>query len=166
MFKTYSSSSSLVITSRWFATSRLVAPVSVRLVYCIKLKTFFLVHRIFSCDQAALRTILSVCPSARLSVTPFSQCFLSSYHHEILRSYYHWQNRCPCNRSRSEVKSQGHRVQNKFCPNRPLVNSPDKRPMTRSFDVFFDHRGAGDFRRHLANYGVTVVICYIYGIFF
>ena len=35
LFKTYSSSSSLVITSRWFATSRLVAPVSVRLVYCI-----------------------------------------------------------------------------------------------------------------------------------
>ena len=33
MFKTYSSSSSLVITSRWFATSRLRAPVSVRLVY-------------------------------------------------------------------------------------------------------------------------------------
>ena len=29
MFKTYSSSSSLVITSRWFATSRLRAPVSV-----------------------------------------------------------------------------------------------------------------------------------------
>ena len=34
MFKTYSSSSSLVITSCWFATSRLRAPVSVRLVYC------------------------------------------------------------------------------------------------------------------------------------
>ena len=32
MFKTYICSSSLVITSRWFATSRLVAPVSVRLV--------------------------------------------------------------------------------------------------------------------------------------
>ena len=31
--KTCSSSSSLVITSRWFATSRLRAPVSVRLVY-------------------------------------------------------------------------------------------------------------------------------------
>ena len=31
MFKAYSSLSSLVITSRWFATSRLVAPVSVRL---------------------------------------------------------------------------------------------------------------------------------------
>ena len=36
MFKTYSSLSSLVITSRWFATSRLVAPVSVRLVYYIE----------------------------------------------------------------------------------------------------------------------------------
>ena len=35
MFKTYSSSSSLVITSHWFETSRLVAPVPVRLVYCI-----------------------------------------------------------------------------------------------------------------------------------
>ena len=34
MFKAYSSSSSLVITSRWFATSHLVAPESVRLVYC------------------------------------------------------------------------------------------------------------------------------------
>ena len=38
MFKAYSSSSSLVITSCWFATSRLVAPVSVRLVYSIKLQ--------------------------------------------------------------------------------------------------------------------------------
>ena len=36
MFKTYSSLSSLVITSRWFATSRLVAPISVRLVYYIE----------------------------------------------------------------------------------------------------------------------------------
>ena len=35
MFKTYSSLSSLVITSRWFATSRLAVPASVRLVYCI-----------------------------------------------------------------------------------------------------------------------------------
>ena len=36
MFKTYSSSSSLVITSCWFATSRLVAPVSVTLVYWLR----------------------------------------------------------------------------------------------------------------------------------
>ena len=35
VLKTYSSSSSLVITSRWFATSRLVVPASVRLVYWI-----------------------------------------------------------------------------------------------------------------------------------
>ena len=28
----------------------------------------------FSCDQAALRTLLSVCQSVHLSVTPFSQC--------------------------------------------------------------------------------------------
>ena len=34
MFKTYSSSSSLVITSCWFATSRLRVPASVRRVYC------------------------------------------------------------------------------------------------------------------------------------
>ena len=33
MFKTYSSSSSLVINSCWFATSRLAAPAYVRLVY-------------------------------------------------------------------------------------------------------------------------------------
>ena len=38
MFKTYSSSNSLVITSRWFATSRLRVPVSVRLVYGSHLK--------------------------------------------------------------------------------------------------------------------------------
>ena len=35
MFKTYSISSSFIITSRWFAKSHLVAPVSVRLVYYV-----------------------------------------------------------------------------------------------------------------------------------
>ena len=30
--------------------------------------------------------------------------FLSSYHHEIFRSDYHWQTLCPCKRSRSKVK--------------------------------------------------------------
>ena len=30
--------------------------------------------------------------------------FLSSYHQEIFRSYYHWQTLCPCKRSRSKVK--------------------------------------------------------------
>ena len=37
--------------------------------------------------------------------------FPSSYHHEIFRNYYHGQKWCPCKRSRSEVKGQGHRGQ-------------------------------------------------------
>ena len=32
--------------------------------------------------------------------------FLSSYHHEIFRRYYHWQTWYPCKRSRSKVKGQ------------------------------------------------------------
>ena len=74
----------------------------------------FGIHRvIFSCDQAALRTLISVCPFVRLSVClsvclsichTFFTMFLSSYHPEIFRSYYHWQTRCPCKRSRSKVK--------------------------------------------------------------
>ena len=69
---------------------------------------------IFSCDQAALQMVfsvrLSVCPSVRLSVChTFFTMFPSSYHHEIFRSYYHGQKWCPCKRSRSEVKGQGHR---------------------------------------------------------
>ena len=73
---------------------------------------------IFSCDQAALWMVQSVCPSVRpsvcLSVRPsvchtFLTMFPSSYHHEIFRSYYQWQKWRPCKRSRSEVKGQGHR---------------------------------------------------------
>ena len=65
---------------------------------------------VFICDQAALWMVQSV----RLSVRPsardtFFTMFLSSYHHEIFRSYYHWQKWCPCERSRFEVKGQGHR---------------------------------------------------------
>ena len=62
----------------------------------------------FSCGQAALRTLLSVCPSV---CNTFFTMFPSSYHHEIFRSYYQWQKWCPCKRSRSEVKGQGHRGQ-------------------------------------------------------
>ena len=70
----------------------------------------------FSCDQAALQMVFSVCLSVRLSVRPsvrhtFFTMFPSSYHHEIFRSYYHGQKWCPCKRSRSEVKGQGHRGQ-------------------------------------------------------
>ena len=65
---------------------------------------------IFSCDQAALRMAISVCPSVRLSVCDtFLTMFPSSYHHEIFRSYYQWQKWCLCKKSRSEVKGQGHR---------------------------------------------------------
>ena len=64
---------------------------------------------IFSCDQAALWMVQSVrpsvCPSVRLSVRhTFLTRFLSTYHHEIFRSYYQWQKWRPCKRSRSEVK--------------------------------------------------------------
>ena len=80
----------------------------------------FWAEQIFSCDQAALQMVfsvrLSVCLSVRLSVCPsvchtFFTTFPSSYHHEIFRSYYHGQKWCPCKRSRSEVKGQGHRRQ-------------------------------------------------------
>ena len=74
---------------------------------------------IFSCDQAALRmaisVCLSVCPSVCLCPSvcdTFLTMFPSSYHHENFRSYYQWPKWCPCRRSRSEVKGQGHRDQN------------------------------------------------------
>ena len=71
----------------------------------------------FSCDQAALQMVfsvrLSVCPSVRHT---FFTMFPSSYHHEIFRSYYHGQKWCPCKRSRSEVKGQGHRGQHPTSP--------------------------------------------------
>ena len=57
---------------------------------------------IFSCDQAALWMVQSIRPSVCLSVCDtFFTMFLSLYHHEIFRSYYHWQKWCPCERSRS-----------------------------------------------------------------
>ena len=44
---------------------------------------------LFSCDQAALQMVFSVCPSVRLSVChTFLTMFPSSYHHEIFWSYY------------------------------------------------------------------------------
>ena len=74
-------------------------------------------NSIFSCDQAALWMVqsvcLSVCPSVRPSVChTFLTMFPSSYHYEIFRSYYQWQKWRPCKRSRSEVKGQGHRGHN------------------------------------------------------
>ena len=52
---------------------------------------------------------LTVRPSIRHT---FFTMFPSSYHHGIFVSYYYWQKWCPCKRSRSGVKGQGHRGQN------------------------------------------------------
>ena len=69
----------------------------------------------FSCDQAAFWLVQSFRPSVRLSVC-LSVChtfftMFPSLYHEIFRIYYHGQKWCPCKRSRSEVKGQGHRGQ-------------------------------------------------------
>ena len=56
----------------------------------------------------------SVRPSFCLPVTPLFTRFSSLCLHDIFRSYYHWY---PYIRSRSVVKCQGHRGQNKCCPN-------------------------------------------------
>ena len=63
----------------------------------------------FSCDQAALWMVQSVCLSVRLSVClsvrhTFLTMFPSSYHHEIFRSCYQWLKWHPCKRSRSGSK--------------------------------------------------------------
>ena len=86
----------------WFSPS--VHP-SVRLSVCLSVCP----SHLFSCDQAAIWLVQSVCPSVcpsvRLSVRhTFFTMFPSSYHHEIFRSYYYGQKWCPCKRSRSEVK--------------------------------------------------------------
>ena len=62
--------------------------------------------------SVCLSVCLSVRPSVCLSVChTFLTLFPSSYHHEIVRSYYQWQKWRPCKRSRSVVKGQGHRGQ-------------------------------------------------------
>ena len=76
------------------------------MVKCHQMRIIF-----FSCDQAALWMVQSVCLSVCPSVHhTFFTMFPSWYHHEIF-SYYQWQRRRPCKRTRSEVKGQGHRGQ-------------------------------------------------------
>ena len=55
------------------------------MVMIANVRWFWLVyiHDIFSCDQAALRTVQSICLSVCLSVTPFSLC----YHHRIVMKF-------------------------------------------------------------------------------
>ena len=73
--------------------------------FCFEIFKYALAISLLSCDQAAYRTLLSVCLSVCLT---FFTMFPSSYHHEIFRTYYHWPTWCPCKRSRSEVKGRGH----------------------------------------------------------
>ena len=112
----------------------------------------------FSCDQAALQMLLSVCLSVCLSAChTFFTMFPSSYHHEIFRSYYQWQKWCPCKRSRSEVKGQGHRSQNLTWPF-PDCNSSSNSPMTmkwcRKLEVAWE-RCYIVFQGHPSNFKVT-----------
>ena len=98
-----------------------------RLTYCTlflprhtptHLVALMFMNHIFSCDQAALRTLLSVRLFVRPSVTPFSIC---SPHCIIMKlCYCHWQKWCPCKRSSSVIKGQGHRGQ------KPIYPFPDR----------------------------------------
>ena len=77
-----------------------------------------------------LSICLSVCHT-------FFTKFLSSYHHEIFRSYYDWQKWRPCNRSRSAVKGQGHKGQNPTYPF-PDCNSNLNLPMATKWCAKLD----------------------------
>ena len=87
-----------------------------QLTYCRECDRQCLIFFLAACDQAALRTVQSVCLfwclSGCLFVTTFFTMFPSSYHHKIFRSYYHRQKWYPCKRSRSEVEGKSHRGQN------------------------------------------------------
>ena len=94
----------------------------------------------FSCDQAALQMVFSVCLSVCLSVCPsvclsvrhtFLTMFPSSYRQEIFWSYYQWQKWRPCKRSRSEVKGQGHRGHNPTLPFPDCNSSLNSRMMMK-----------------------------------
>ena len=78
---------------------------------------------IFSCNQAAVKTLLSCRLSSRPSVHhTFFTMFLWSYHPEIFRSYHHWQTWCSYKRPTSEVNGRDHRGQSNFCPNLGFTN--------------------------------------------
>ena len=77
----------------------LTAPLRGLMSGCI---TVLMLCSAFSCDQAALRTLLSVRPSVYLSVTPFSQC---SCHHIIIK----FSGVIAIDRSAVHAKGQGQR---------------------------------------------------------
>ena len=116
---------------------------------------------IFSCDQAALRTIQSVCPSVRPSVcpsvTPFSPCSC----HRIITTFQELllltKNNCPCNRSRSDDKGQGHRGQHPTYPfpdcNSSLNSHMAMKSCTQLETAYI--RCPFVFQGHLSNFKVT-----------
>ena len=110
---------------------------------------------VFSCDQAALLMVFSVRHT-------FLTMFQSSYHHEIFRSYYQWQKWCPCKKSRSEVKGQGHRGKQmvKFDPDWafPDCNSSLNSPMATKWWTKLEvgwKRCPIVFQGHPSNFKVT-----------
>ena len=96
----------MILTAEWYCREILS-------LYIISLGIFLNSINFFSCHQAALWMVQSVCLSVCPSVCchTFLVMLLSSYHHGIFESYYQWQKWRPCKRSRSEVKGQGHRGQ-------------------------------------------------------
>ena len=65
----------------------------------------------FSCDQAAIWTILSFRPSA---CHCYLAVFLALYHYDIFQEKIKLTKWCPYKRSRSEDKAQGHGVKDTF----------------------------------------------------
>ena len=107
MFKTYSSSSSLVITSRWFATSRLVAPVSVRLVYSSKAtlndmgKDTPWIHRVTLTKQ--IKTIMCIYYAIYGSHKLHQNKEVHAVHRKISMSLYEYYGRSVTNTRKSSV---------------------------------------------------------------
>ena len=97
-----------IITTRTAPSSFLICGFILSSVIIIYMPTLS-----FSCDQAALRTPLSVRlsdrPSVCLSVTPFFYYVPVIVSSRNFRSYYQQQKLCPCKRSRSKVKGQCHK---------------------------------------------------------
>ena len=134
MFKTYSSSSSLVIISRWFATSRLRAPVSVRLVYYRP--------QLANWSPSGRRLIAAWSPTKNIHSLQLWQlrlywsCFLVARNslQYMCDSFTHitwWRHQMETFSALLDICAGNSPVPGEF---------PAQRPVTQSFDVFFDLR--------------------------
>ena len=71
------------------ASAAAVCPIRVTQLRHLRRKSAKVFRRyVFSCDQAALQMVLSVCPSLRPSLPPFSLC---SHHRIIIKLYHYYQ---------------------------------------------------------------------------